>query len=227
MEFSLSTNPAEGFRLKGNVSVPRVGMVAVEGKLSSDDFLLTGKLVANQISFGSASLPYGDASISISKKNGVVFKGMFDLGSALGHAEMQGNINSTTIDLTGSLRSALVIAGHTFNLANGKIVANNSGVKINGSINLYIFSTSISGEIYSKNNFAMSGSTSYNSSLVKATIRVDVKPNAVSLSGTGRIYGPLGNELFSGTLAFYPDWNNRSITVCYKNSLNLDLCLDL
>jgi len=227
MEFSLSTNPAEGFRLKGNVTVPRVGMVAVEGKINSDDFLLSGKLVANQISFGSASLPYGNGSIVISKKNGVVFKGQFNLGSAFGQVEMQGKINATTIDLSGSLRSTVTIAGHNFTLANGKIVANNAGVKLNGSINLYVFSVAISGSLYGVNNFALSGTYNYNTALVKATIKVDVKPTSVALSGTGRIYGPLGNQLFSGTLAFYPDWNAKTIRVCYKNSLNVQLCLNL
>ena len=180
MEFSLSTNPAEGFRLKGNVTVPRVGMVAVEGKINSDDFLLSGKLVANQISFGSVNLPYGSGSITISKKNGVVFKGQFNLGSAFGQAEMQGKINATTIDLTGSLRSTVTIAGHNFTLANGKITANNAGVKLNGSLNLYVFSVSISGSMYGVNNFALSGTYNYNTALVKATIKVDVKPTSVS-----------------------------------------------
>ena len=227
MEFSLSTNPAEGFRLKGNVTVPRVGMVAVEGKINSDDFFLSGKVVANQISFGSVSLPYGSGSITISKKNGVVFKGQFNLGSSFGQVEMQGKINATTIDITGSLRSTLTIAGHNFNLANGKIVANNAGVKLNGNLNLYIFSVAINGSMLGVNNFALTGTFNYNSALVKATIKVDVKPTAVSMSGTGRIYGPLGNQLFSGTLSFYPDWNAKTIRVCYRNSSNIQLCLNL
>lgn len=226
MEFSVSTNPSEGIYLKGNVTVPRVGSVAVTGYLNDNDFLLEGKVSVAQMNFGPVGLPYGDGELSISKSKGVSFKGNFDLGLAFGKISMQGTITNTNINLSGSLRNTIVIAGHSFTLANGTIVANNAGVKVNGNINLYIFSTSLSGSIYGKDNFEMDGQYSYNGTFVKATIKVEVKPGKVELTGTGRIYGALGNELYNGTLSFYPDWNARTIRVCYT-VLGVQACLNL
>jgi len=226
MEFSVSTNPNEGIYLKGNVTVPRVGSVAVTGYLNDDDFLLEGKVSVAQMNFGPVGLPYGDGELSISKSKGVSFKGNFDLGIAFGKVNMQGKITNTTVNLSGTLRNTIVIAGHSFTLANGSIVANNSGVKVNGSINLYIFSAAISGEIRGKDNFEMDGEYNYNGTFVKATIHVNVKPNKVALTANGRIYGPLGNELYNGTLSVYPDWNARTIRVCYE-VLGVEACLNL
>jgi hypothetical protein len=225
MKFTYSSDPAIGFQVEGDLQVPFVGSVSVKGKFSKNDFLLTGKANTAQIVLGSATLPYANGAISISKSNGIVFNGLFDLG-AFGKTNLQGAISSTNISLNGSFTANVRIAGHDFNFSNGKVTADKSGVKINGNIDLYFYKFSVSGNFYSASNFNLQGQYSYDGTFVKTTISATVTPSKITLTGSGKVYGALGNELYSGSLLFEPDWNARTVRACYT-LLGSSYCLTL
>ena len=127
--------------------------------------------------------------------------------------------------------SSFTIAAQTFRIDSLKALLSKSidTSKVNLLIeisNEYSYSED-TGSLNSINDFTLKGVTSYNGRFVKASIKVEVKPTRVSLTDTGSVYGVFGNELFSGALAFYPDWAAHTIRACYTNSFNAQVCLSL
>lgn len=225
MKFTFSSNANKGLELEGDVNIPYVGMVSVKGKVNKNDFLLEGKASTAQITFGTVALPYANSAISISKTNGIRFSALFNLGP-FGSRSLEGMITATQIKLNGHFNASIPIGGHSFSFANAAVTADNSGVKISGLIDLYAYKVQVSGSFHGANNFSLTGQTTYNVALVKATIKATVSSAGVSMTATGQIFGPLGNELFSGTLKVVPNWAAKTISVCYT-ALGQELCLTL
>ena len=86
---------------------------------------------------------------------------------------------------------------------------------MSGNIDLYVFKVNVLGDVYGVDDFLLKGKYSYNTKFVKTSIAVAVTPQNVNLSGEGAVYGLLGKELYSGGLIFEPNWNARTIGVCY------------
>ncbi|PVD49505.1 hypothetical protein DC498_24580 [Terrimonas sp.] len=224
-DMKFSVKQGEGFELEGKVQVPYAGWLSVKGKLTSGDFLLEGEANAGIMLFGATSLPHANGIISISKKNGIHFSGIFDL-RPFGNRKLEGSITATEINLAGSFNASVPIGGHTFTFANVTTRANNNGVSITGSIDLYFVSVALSGSYRGANDFTLTGQHNYNTPLIKTTLRVVVTNSSVSITGSGKVYGLLGNELYSGALRFVPNWANKTVSACYT-VLNSETCIQL
>jgi len=216
--FSSSTNPAEGISFSGSVELPHgVGNVEVTGMLTKDGFSFTG-IINRQIAIGNVNLLSKSGKITISNTNGVYVESVLELGNVFGDQMVKGHITLNEVNLIGTFNRAIPIAGHSFTFANGKITASSStGVTINGNIDLHVFKVNVAGKLTAVNNFLLTGTYAYNGTYVKSTITTEVRPGSVGLKGTGTVYGLLGNELYTGTLTFKPNWAEPSIDVCYNN----------
>lgn len=216
MTFSASSNPDEGVKLEGRVDVPHLGFVHVKGKINTDDFFLEGEVKSANIAFGNVQLPSVNGVVRISKTTGVFFKTELNLGIVLGtNTLVQGAVNTAGITLTGEISRSIRIAGNNFTFSGGKVTAGPAGVKVSGNIDLYVFKVNVLGDVYGVDDFLLKGKYSYNTKFVKTSIAVAVTPQNVNLSGEGAVYGLLGKELYSGGLIFEPNWNARTIGVCY------------
>lgn len=217
MTFRVSSDPSEGIYLKGMVKLPHViDYIAVEGYLHKDDFSLTGT-VNNDVKFGSVTLSSRNGVLMLSKTEGAYLKSTFALGEKLGERVMEGYINAHEIKLSGTLKSSIPIGGHNFPFANGKVSASNlTGISISGRIDLYKFTSNVSGKLTAINVFDLTGSSSLDGTYIKCSISVRVRPSQVGLTGTGKIYGLLGNEIYSGSVSFEPNWADQSMKACYS-----------
>jgi hypothetical protein len=118
------------------------------------------------------------------------------------------------------------VGGHNFSFANANVTADNNGVKISGQIDLYFYKMQVTGNFYAANNFSLTGQYNYNGTFVKTNLSVTISPAKVTITGSGQVYGALGNQLYSGALRFEPDWANRTVTACYT-LLGQDFCVSL
>ncbi|HEX5026019.1 MAG TPA: hypothetical protein VFV68_12145, partial [Agriterribacter sp.] len=216
MNFSVSTNPDEGVQLEGKLDIPHIGFVNVKGRINKDDFLLEGEVKSADIAFGSVQLPSANGTIRISKNGGIYFESEVNLGIVFGtNVFMKGSVNANGVTMTGELSKTIRIAGNSFTFSNGEVTAGPSGVEMNGKIDLYIFKVAVSGKLYGVNDFLLTGAYTYNSKFFKSRISVGVTPQKINLSGTGTVYGALGNELYSGGMTFEPNWSARTVSACY------------
>jgi len=216
--FSSSTNPEHGIAFTGSVELPHnVGYVEVTGVLTKDGFSFTG-IINRQIAIGNVNLLSKSGKITISNTNGVYFESVLELGNVFGDQMVKGHITLNEVNLIGTFNRAIPIAGHSFTFANGKITANSSnGVTLTGNINLYVFNVNVTGKLTAVNNFLLTGAYNHNGTYVKCAITTEVRPGSVGLKGTGTVYGLLGNELYTGTLTFQPNWAEHTIKACYNN----------
>lgn len=224
-EMKFTASDSKGFLLEGEVQVPDVGWVTVKGKINSDDFLLEGSVAAGGITFGTTLLNHINAGITISKKNGVYFSGHFDL-APFGMRELTGPINATQISLTGNFNATVPIGGHSFSFGNATVTANNSGVNMAGIIDLYFSKVKVAGDYHGSDDFTLKGQHSYSTAVLKASMNVTVTPIRVIITSTGKVYGVLGNELYSGALSIVPDWTNKAVSACYTIA-GKDFCIKL
>jgi hypothetical protein len=223
LTFSSSTDPNEGIHFQGKVQIPhQIGYVEVEGHLTKDGFSFTG-IVDRQILIGGVSLLSKSGKLTISNTGGLYFETSLALGAVFGDQKLKGHITANEIDLVGSFNRAIPIGGHSFTFASGKITANSStGVNLSGNIDLYVFKVNVNGKMSATNDFLLTGKYTYNGTFLKSTINTEVKPTSVNLKGTGSVYGVLGNELYTGTITFKPNWGAQTISGCYN-----DICLSL
>lgn len=225
MRFSYSSLNNKGLELEFDTDVPFVGSVRVKGSFKDGEVLLEGQPQTRQITFGNATLPHTDGKIIISTANGIRFSGLFDL-APFGNRILEGPITRSDIQLSGSFAGTVPIGGHDFTFAGGAITANNSGVRISGLIDLYRFKVQVAGDYIAPDNFTLKGTHNYDGQFLKTGILVTVTPSSVSLTGTGQVYGVLGNELYSGALRFVPNWANKTIRTCYT-LLGSEHCVSL
>jgi len=213
MTFKTSTDPDEGISYRGESEVPHIGYNKVEGTYNTSEFSFSGE-VNREIDFKGVKLPLANGQLSMSS-NGISIGGVYTLPYGLKTAKMNGSITKEEIKQSGSMASGITIAGTTFTFSNSYINSSTlSGVNLGGKINLKRFSTSVSGSINPNNTFRLTGSYNYNSKFLVTKINVVVTQSGVSLSGTGTIYGVLGNKLASGNITFKPNWAAGTIEAC-------------
>ena len=153
------------------------------------------------------------------------FNALFNLGP-FGSRSLEGIISATQIKLNGNFTANVPIAGHNFSFANASVTADNNGVKISGVIDLYFYKLQVSGNFYAANNFSLQGQYNYNGTFVKTNMTVVVSASKITIAGSGQVFGPLGNQLYSGGLKFEPDWGNKSVRACYT-ILSSEFCVQL
>jgi len=223
-EFTIKTSsdPNEGFYLKGELNVPQLGYNLVEGVINSSEISLTG-IVNREIDIAGVSLPIVDGILTISNSKGVFLNGLFTLPAGLATARMNGQLTPSEASLSGSLTTGLTVAGHTFQYTNSSISASNSaGIRLAGSMNLYIFTANVSGSILPGGQFVLTGSRQYSANLGVGTfssnVGVTVKNTGVALGGIGTIKGPFGGTLYSGNYVINPNWSQRTFRVCFNTN---------
>ncbi len=221
MSFMTSTDPSKGISYSGEMDIPHIGYNAVTGAYSASGFSFMG-VVNREIDFAGVILPIANGALSINNA-GMGLNGKFTLPYGLKTAQMVGSVTQAEIKMSGIMGSSIKIAGVNFAMSNSFINASSvSGVKIGGRINLKRFSANVTGTIYPGGTFRMTGSYKYSTKYLVTTINVIVTQSAVTLSGTGTIYGALGNKLASGTITFIPNWAAGTIRACIGN-----VCVDL
>ena len=221
MAFKTSTDPGEGISYFGEMDVPHIGYNKVTGIYNTSEYRFNGE-VNRDIDFKGVKLPTTNGQLSIAN-NGIALNGIFTLPYGLKTAQMNGAITQEEIKMSGTMASGITIAGTTFNFSNSYINASSvTGVNLGGKINLKQFSTNVTGSISPGGNFRLTGSHKYNSKYLVTKINVVVTQSGISLSGTGIIYGVLGNKLASGNITFKPNWAAGTISACING-----YCLDL
>lgn len=221
MTFKTSTDPAEGISYFGELEIPHIGYNSLSGLLNKSQFSFTGE-VNREIDFKAVKIPIANGQISLNSE-GIALGGSYTLPYGLKTAQMSGSITKDEIKQSGKLSSGITIAGTTFNISNSYINASSiAGVKLGGSINLKVFTTKVDGEMFPGGTFKLTGSHTYSSKFLVSNINVTVTQSNVSLTGTGTIYGLLGNQLASGNISFTPNWSNGTIKACIGN-----VCVDL
>ena len=223
-EFTLKTSsdPNEGFYLKGELDIPQLGYNYVEGVINSTEISLTG-IVNSEIDIAGVTMPISNGTLIISNSRGVFLDGSFTLPAGLATARMSGSLNPTDVSLSGSLTTGLSVAGYSYQFTNSAISASNSaGIRLSGSINLYIFSANVSGSISPGGQYVITGSRSYTANLgvgtFSSTVGITIKNSGISLGGTGTIKGPFGGTLYSGSYVIRPNWSQKTFEVCFGNT---------
>lgn len=229
-EMKFSFDETNGLVLSGNVSVPKFGWVSVEGKVSGSDFSLKGNLSAGGITFGSTKvlnievagppLPYADATISISRSNGVQFSGNFQL-VPIGKVRLSGNVNSESLELSASGSVSFPINGNYFSIAECQITASTArfkGISISGNMNLYFVKVDVSGYYYAT-GFNITGSTTLTSGTLKVNLTAIVNASSLTLKATGS----LANVEVGVRIT--PDWSKGTLQVCYNTSPFTEKCV--
>ena len=221
MMFSTSSDPDEGISYSGEIDVPHIGYNKVEGTLNATTFHFKGE-VDRDISFAGVVLHASNASLEL-RNDGMAIGGSYSLPAGLKTAEMDGSITHEEMLLTGKMATGIKVSNHNFKFSNSYIESSTkTGVKIGGKINLKVFSVMVDGKILPGGNFKMNGVHKYNTKLFKSDINVVVTQNSVDLSGTGTIYGVLGNKLAQGKITFKPNWATGTVSACING-----ICVDL
>ncbi len=213
MTFMTSTDPDKGISYAGEMDVPHIGYNKVTGAYNISDFSFSGE-VDRTIDFAGVNLPISNGQLSLNN-TGMELNGKFSLPYGLKTAQMAGSITKEEIKMSGTMASSIKIAGVNFAFSNSFINASSiSGVKMGGRINLKQFSTNVTGAINPNGTFRMTGSYTHKSKFLVTKINVVVTQSAVSLSGTGTIYGAFGNKLASGKVTFQPNWAAGTVKAC-------------
>jgi hypothetical protein len=93
---------------------------------------------------------------------------------------------------------------------------------MSGRMNLYIFTTTVSGSISPDGQFVLTGSYQYSADVgigtFSSNVIVTVKNTGAALGGTGTIKGPFGGTLYSGSYVINPNWSTRTFRVCFGSS---------
>ena len=221
MTFKTSTDPSEGISYLGEMEVPHIGYNKIAGIYNTTEFSFTGE-VDRTIDFNGVNLPIANGHLSMNS-DGISLGGSYSLPFGLKTAQMNGSITREEITQSGSMSTGISIAGTTFNFSNSYIRASSlTGVKLGGNINLKVFTTKVDGEILPGGNFRLTGAHTYNSKFLVTKINVVVTQAGINLSGTGTIYGVLGNKLASGKITFKPNWAAGTISACING-----FCVDL
>ncbi len=223
-EFTIrtSTDPDDGFYLMGELNVPHLGYNYVEGVINTSEISISG-IVNREINIAGVTIPISNGELTISNSRGVFLDGSFTLPGGLATARMSGNLTPEDASLSGNLTTGLTVAGHTFQYTNSSITASNaSGIRISGRMNLYLFTTTVSGSISPGGQFVLTGSYQYSADVgigtFSSNVGVTVKNTGVALGGTGTIKGPFGGTLYSGSYVINPNWSTRTFRVCFGSS---------
>ena len=220
MTFSTSTDPAAGIYFKGEMDIPHLSYNLVEGEYNTSNFSFTGK-VNTEIDFNGLKIPIVNGNLTINS-SGISLGGGYSLPFGLQTAQMNGSVTENELAVAGRLGSAIKIGGYSFKMSNSYINASTlTGVKLGGYINLKVFTAKVDGSL-TASGYRMTGKTTYSSKLLVANINVVATQSAVSLSGTGTVYGLLGNKLASGNITFKPNWAAGTMQACIKG-----YCVDL
>ena len=223
-EFTIrtSTDPDDGIYLMGELDIPQLGYIYVEGVINSSEISLTG-IVNREINIAGVTMPVSNGILTVSNSSGVFLDGSFQLPAGLAIARMNGNLTPSDASLSGSLSTGLTVAGHTFQYSNSTISASNAaGIYLSGRMNLYIFTTTVSGSISPGGQFVLTGSYQYSADVgigtFSSNVIVTVKNTGAALGGTGTIKGPFGGTLYSGSYVINPNWSTRTFRVCFGSS---------
>lgn len=224
-DMTVSAQSNKGITLTGKANLPHIGWINVSGNLTSDELLLEGTAASGFIRFGNVTTNFAAASIQISKNNGIRFRGAVNL-DPFGMIVLTGPVNREAPALSGTFIANVNIGGHVFQFTDGRINTSQVGVNIRSLINVYFSRIPVEGPYNDATDFLLKGVQPYTSSLLKLSIGISVYPDRVALTGSGKAYGPLGNELYSGTFGILPDWNNRRVRACYRAG-GRDFCYTL
>ncbi len=89
----LSTDPAEGVAISGNVELlGGLGQAIVEGRINSEELYLYGKL-ASDLDLGFTSF-HSDISVTLSSKTGIDFSGSVDMPFGIGEIDVNGYLHT-------------------------------------------------------------------------------------------------------------------------------------
>ncbi len=226
-QMNITISSDSGVTLNGKVTLPLVNIeTSVQGRYTQADGLaLRGNDNIGSISFDGVVLSTNNSAVTID--DGIFVSGIFMLPGGLKTADMEGSITSDEMRLTGKMGTNVTLDGHTFQISNSSISASTkTGVNASFDINLYQFTSTVSGPIEPGGTFELIGSNGFRrginfagqSATLEGTITVHVTHTGINLSGSGTVTytGALGNthELYSGPLSFNPNWSARTIEVC-------------
>lgn len=219
MKFSM--DQTKGLFLDGKVNVPYVGWASVKGKLTADDFLLEGKVEAGNIPIHTLTLPQFGGYISISKKSGIAFGANFSM-PPFGDRYLKGKIALNSLELEGASNISFPIDGHIFNLSKCKITASdNTGVAIDGLMDLYFIKMQVKGGYFGNNNFSLTGTATIETDDAKLSLNAAITATHIELTGSGSIAG------VKLAVQVKPDWEKGSVELCYDVPIYGETCITL
>jgi hypothetical protein len=210
-----------GIFLDATYEIPFFTSRRMEGEISADRIYIAGA-VNEDLTFNGVELPMANGNMTLNN-SGASLNGTLSLPYNLRTAEVSGSITQSSINLTGKMGSALTFYGVNFPITNTSVTANtNSGVaaafriRLNNNLN-----ASVAGKI-SGSGYSFTGTNNYVRSItwlgaqaeIRGTLRTTLTQSGISMTGTGRVTGLLGNELWSGTVSVTPNWSNKTIRVC-------------
>jgi hypothetical protein len=213
MYFKFSNDPAEGISYNGTMTIPHVGDNHVDGLVNQTTFEFNGTM-DRTLSFKNVQLPIANGNLKLNPQ-AIALQGMVTLPFGLKKAQLSGTITDQVMVMKGTMASSIDVGGYAFNFGNSYIEANTlTGVKFGGYMNLKVFTVKVDGTINPGGSFVLKGAYVHNGQFIKANINVTVTQNGVALTGTGTVYGLLGNELASGNITFHPNWANGTLEAC-------------
>ena len=216
----LMIDSKQGLFLNGNIELPHLGSAEMAGEITNQQIRFS-HVVNRTLPFSGVSLQMSNGTVILNNQ-GASLNGSLDLPANLRTASVSGSITQHSMDLKGSMSSSLTFQGVNFSVSNSEVTANtNSGVRAAFRIRLVSnLSVNVSGNI-SQNGYSFTGSNSFSRSLasgtLSGTISTRLTHNGITLTGTGRVVGLLGNELWNGSLDIRPNWSNGKIEVCTAN----------
>jgi hypothetical protein len=216
----LTIDSNQGAFLNGTVNLPHLGSAEMDGEITNQQIRFSNA-VNRTLLFSGTEVPMSNGTVDLNNQ-GATLSGSLDLPFNLRSASVNGAITENSMSLTGNMSSSLRFHGVDFSVSNSSVTAStSSGVSAAFRIRLISgFSVNVSGNI-SQNGYSFTGSNSFSQSIssgsLSGTITTRLTQNGITLTGTGRVVGFLGNELWSGSLDIQPNWSNGTIRVCTAN----------
>jgi|GEM_PF-1952151 len=229
---SLLIDSESGVFMDASYEIPFLASRTVEGEITNEHVYLGGA-VNEDLTFNSVELPMSNGNITLND-DGAFLEGTLTLPYNLRTSNVNGSITSSKMRLTGSMASALTFHGVNFPITNSTVTAStSSGVSAAFSIRLNErLNSKVTGNI-TGSGYSFTGTNGYKRSItwlgaqaeISGTIRTTLTQNGISLTGTGRVVGALGNELWSGNVSVTPNWSNKTIRVCTTGSV--EACVNI
>lgn len=205
--------------LEGSLDFPYgngITATNVTGEYTTEDgFVFAGSITSDIVLDNGLVLTDVDLTFKTSTNpdEGIELAGSIRLPHGLGFAEVEGELTTAGISLSGELGSTIKIGGHDFLFTNSTVtVSSQDGVFVNGIIDLYAFKVFVSGEINPDGSFEFKGSKSLKTNLVDLNMNITVRPSGITITGNGCI--TVVSIQRCGDLTFEPNWNNKTIKVC-------------
>jgi hypothetical protein len=216
----LTIDSNTGLFLDGNIQLPHLGSAEMEGEITNEQIRFSNA-VNRTIPFSGVSLPVSNGTV-ILNNDGARLNGTLTLPANLRTASVSGSITQSSMSLSGSMSSSLTFHGVNFPVSNSSVTASTS-TGVSAAFRIRLFSNwrfNVSGNI-TQNGYVFNGSNSFNRSIangsMSGTVTARLTANGITMTGTGKVVGLLGNELWSGSLSIHPNWSNGTVEVCASN----------